>query len=101
MIAWFAQNTARDVIRDTGVGANIPDGDASNTQIDSILEAVFLFAGFVALVFVVIGGFRYVISAGNPQKTAQAKDTIIYSIIGLVIAIMAFAIVRFVVGAAS
>ncbi|MDX1765647.1 MAG: pilin [Candidatus Saccharimonadales bacterium] len=80
----------------------LPQGiEADNTQIDNILQAVFAFAGFVSLVFVVIGGFRYVTSGGDPQKTAQAKDTILYSIIGLVIALSAFVIVRFAVGQAQ
>ena len=44
----------------------------------------------------IIGGFRYVFSQGNEKAVSGAKDTILYSIIGIVVALLAFAIVNFV-----
>jgi hypothetical protein len=54
--------------------------------------------GALCLLFVAIGGFRYVLSQGDPQRIAKAKGTILYAIIGLVVVIVAQAIVTFVAG---
>lgn len=53
-------------------------------------------AGTVALIFVFIGGISYMTSAGDPAKIKKAKDTILYSIIGLIIVALAFTITAFV-----
>ncbi len=65
--------------------------------INNIVNIVFGIAGSLAVLFVVIGGMRYVISRGDPQATAQAKNTILYALIGLIVTIFAFSIVRFVI----
>ena len=65
------------------------------TLIDVILGAL----GIVAVVVVILGGIQFVTSTGDPAKTKKAKDTILYGIIGLVVALLAFAIVNFVLGA--
>ena len=46
----------------------------------------------------IIGGFRYVLSQGDEKATKGAKDTILFAIVGIVVAILAFAIVNFVIG---
>lgn len=74
----------------------IPKGQLNNTNVDSILKLVFGVAGGVALLIITIAGFKYVLSQGNPQETAKAKNTILYALIGLVICATAFAIVSFV-----
>lgn len=45
---------------------------------------------------IIIGGFNFMTSAGDPGKVKKGKDTILYGIIGLVVALLAFAIVNFV-----
>ena len=55
--------------------------------------------GIVAVVMLVYGGFRYIISGGDSKKVTDAKNTVLYAIIGLVIAFLAFAIVNFVISA--
>ena len=50
---------------------------------------------------VIIGGIRYVISAGDQNAVTAAKNTILYAIMGLVIAMLAYALVRFIVSALS
>ena len=47
----------------------------------------------------IYGGLRYVISGGDSKKVTDAKNTILYAIIGLIISFLAYAIVRFVVNA--
>ncbi len=53
----------------------------------------------IAVLFLIIGGYQYMTSAGNPDQIQKAKNTILYSVIGLAVAILSFAIVRFVAGA--
>ena len=52
--------------------------------------------GFVAVVVIILGGVQYTTSAGDAGKVKKAKDTIMYGIIGLVIALLAYSIVNFV-----
>lgn len=71
---------------------------ASGSDIQHILQIVFAVAGALALLMVTISGFRYVISSGEPQATAKAKDGILYALIGLIVCVLAEAIVSFVLG---
>ena len=63
------------------------------TLIDVVLGAL----GIVAVAVVILGGIQYITSTGDPAKTRKAKDTILYGIIGLIVAFLAFAIVNFVI----
>ncbi len=73
-----------------------PTVSANGNFVTTLLNIVFGIFGAVALLFIVLGGFRYVISSGDPKNTAKAKNTIIYALIGLVITLSATAIVNFV-----
>jgi len=76
---------------------NLPKNAADESLLTStVLPLIFGILGALSLLFVVIGGFRYVISAGNPTNTQKARETIIYALIGLVVSISAFTIVRFI-----
>lgn len=55
-------------------------------------------AGVVSVIFVMIGGVRYILSAGNPDGIKNAKNTIMYALVGLIISIFAYGIVSFVIG---
>lgn len=63
------------------------------------LTNVMLFAvGAISVIMVVIGGLRYVISGGNSTNITTAKNTILYAIIGLIISMLAYALINFVIG---
>ena len=66
--------------------------------ITGILNAIIVVAGLVAVVFVLIGGINYMTSAGDSAKVKKAKETILYAVIGLIIAALSFAIVNFTIG---
>ncbi len=53
----------------------------------------------VGVIMVIIGGIRYVISQGDAKQIESAKNTILYAVIGIVVALLAYAIVQFVVNA--
>lgn len=66
-----------------------------------IIDVVIGLSAVIAVGMLIYGGAKYVISAGRPDKMAQAKNIIAYSIVGLVVVLLAFAIVNFVVGEIS
>jgi hypothetical protein len=76
---------------------NLPTPTADSGAIQTVLGIAFGIIGALALLMVVVSGLRYILSAGDPQKTAQAKNGIVYSLVGLTVAISAEAIVHFVV----
>lgn len=74
--------------------------DASNTlqasDIQTLLMNIYIVAGIVAVIAIVIGAVRYTTSGGDASNIKAAKDTILYAIVGLVVIIMAAAITDFV-----
>ena len=90
---------------DTNVPQEIKDangcGGGGSTDfanvICEIIKIVVGFMGAVAAIFVVVGGFQFMTSAGDAGKVAKAKQTILYSLIGLIVCVLAFAIVNFVI----
>lgn len=64
--------------------------------VNQIINIVIGVIGFAAVAITIYGGVQYTTSAGDPGKVKKAKDTIMYGIVGLVVAILAFAIVNFV-----
>jgi len=79
--------------------ANCKPANAEGTLHDTLVEVINIIsvlAGAVAVVMIIIGGFRFVTSAGNAESTKSARNTIVYAVIGLVIIAMAQIIVHFV-----
>lgn len=64
-----------------------------------ITNVVLYIVGVVAVIMLIIGGVKYVVSGGDAKKVTDAKNTVLYAIIGLVISFLAFAIVNFVINA--
>ena len=81
-------------------GAESAKGDDqgdSLTQIFQTVVNIMLFViGAVAVIMLVIGGIRYVVSGGSQEQVTGAKNTIMYAIIGIVVAFLAYAAVSFV-----
>ncbi len=71
---------------------------ASNQTVGDIMNVVYLLAGMVAVLVIVVAGFIFVTSNGDANKIGQAKQAILYSVIGLVVILMAFAITQFILG---
>ena len=67
--------------------------------VGNVLNTVYFWVGILAVIFIIIGGINYTTSQGDPGKVAKAKSTLLYAIIGLVIALLAFAITSFVLSA--
>jgi hypothetical protein len=90
-------------------GVNCAQGEGTPATLfggeDSIFTTVvnvLLFViGAVSVIMLIVGGIRYTVSAGDSGNVTAAKNTIMYAIIGLVIAFLAFAIVNWVLGAVT
>lgn len=68
------------------------------TLITNISNVILLLVGVIAVLFLIIGGFYYMTSAGNPEQIGKAKTTILYAIIGILVTLLAWAVVTFVLG---
>lgn len=66
--------------------------------VTNIISAVIAVLGIVCVIVMIIGGVNYMTSSGDAGKVKKAKDTILYGLIGLVVCVLAFAIVNFVIG---
>ena len=72
-----------------------------NSINNNVIGTLFTVAGAIAVIIIVIGGIRYITSTGDSSRIKAAKDTILYAVIGLVVVIIARAIVGFVAGSFS
>ena len=79
----------------TSAGTSTPTN--ANVVIKNVTNTMFFIIGAVSVIMLIYGGIRYTTSGGNANSVTAAKNTIMYSIIGLVVAILAFAVVNFVV----
>lgn len=71
--------------------------DTSTIQIKNLINLLMFALGAIGVIVIIIGGLKYVTSDGDAGKIKQAKDTILYAVIGIVVALMAGAIVQFIV----
>ena len=88
-------------------GADCAQGNSTPSNLftgnDSIFKKVtnvlLFLVGAISVIMLIIGGIRYVISGGDQAQVTSAKNTILYAIVGIVIAFLAYAAVNFVAGA--
>jgi len=90
-------------------GADAAKGDSTTTCLfnsstcsdgvfTTITNAALYIIGAISVLMLIYGGFRYTISGGNEKDVTAAKNTILYAVVGIIVAIMAYAIVNFVIG---
>lgn len=91
----------KDIITKFAIGTELKDVANDNTleqDVKTILSTIIGVLGFVCVVVMIIGGVNYMTSSGDSGKVKKAKDTILYGLIGLVVCVLAFALVQFVIG---
>ncbi len=110
LLATFATTSARADCTDPtsdpvtcGVEGAKPSGKAGNSVLfgdksifQTIANTLIFIVLSVSVIMLIIGGLRYVLSSGEASAVKGAKDTILYAIVGIVVAILAFAAVTFV-----
>lgn len=85
-----------EAARGEGMPTDLIGPDGTFTKItNTILYAV----GIISVVMLIWGGIRYITSGGDSKKVTDAKNTILYAIIGLIVSILSYAIVNFVINA--
>ena len=89
-----ADDLGVSAIEDSGI--KLGGGDVRQTAA-RIINVALSFLGIISVIIVLVGGFKYMISGGNDEKTTEAKNLIISGIIGLAIILSAWAITRFVI----
>jgi uncharacterized membrane protein len=72
--------------------------DNATVMIKIVISLLMMALGFISIIMIIIGGIRYSTSQGDSGQLSNAKNTIIYAVAGLVIAILSFSIVNFVIG---
>lgn len=82
-------------------GADDAQGDdQGDIEVEGLFKQVtntlLYIIGGVSVIMIVFGGFRYVISNGDSNQVTSAKNTILYAVIGLIVALVAYALVNFV-----
>ena len=78
----------------SGAGSGLPNDNSVSGFVIKIINIALAVAGLIAVLFLIIGGFRYITSAGNEETAEQAKKIITNAIIGIVVIILSFVIVR-------
>ena len=86
-----------------GAQCAAPTGSADNLFavggiFQQISNTLIFLVGAIAVIMLIVGGLRYVTSNGEASSVKGAKDTITYAIVGIVVAILSFAVVSFVIG---
>ena len=72
--------------------------DTMDDTVRTVVNTLLYIAGILAGIMIIYSGLKMTLSAGDSGAVTKAKQTLIYAIVGLVIAILAYAIVNFVVG---
>lgn len=78
---------------------DIPNpGTPTGSTVSDVLFIAFLLAGSISVLVMIYAGIQFMLSQGDPGKTATARNTIIYAAIGLTITALSFTIVKYVAG---
>ncbi len=97
-----ASNNPTNTDLGIGTGSQCAKGADQGSSLPAVFKTVanimLFIVGAVAVIMLIIGGIRYVISNGDSTAISGAKNTILYAIIGIVVAFLAFAAVNFVTG---
>lgn len=90
-------------------GTNLPDwnirqgsgADSVVLIITQVIKILLLLAGSVAILFIIIGGYQYIFSAGNETTSKKGKQTVVNALIGIVIIVLSYVLVTVVANLVS
>jgi hypothetical protein len=81
---------------DKGVESADTDSNPVLKLLTNVISVLSFFVGVLAVGFVIYGGFKYIVSAGDASKVASAKNTILYALVGLLVVVIARQLILFV-----
>lgn len=79
-------------------GAAEAGGQSLTSIFASIVNVLLEIVGAIAVIMLVVGGLQFVLSSGDSKRVESARNTILYAVVGLIVASLAFAIIDFVTG---
>jgi len=88
---------AQGKVKPEDIGLKNPITDP-NAALGNILNAVYFWAGVIAIIVIIIAGILYSSSTANPSQTKRAREAVIYSVVGLVVILMAFVVTQYILG---
>ena len=65
---------------------------------NGVISGVYVVVGAIAVIIIILSSFTFASGAYDPAKIAKAKNAILYSVVGLIVVIIAFAITQFIIG---
>ncbi len=74
---------------------------SANVLIKRIVNVLLFVLGAISVIMIIFGGIKYTTSNGDQNKVVSAKNTIVYSVVGVIVALLAYAIVNFVISSFS
>lgn len=96
-----AKNAVCQGIGTAGNSASCPEDPNTSPTVAGIIKTVInilsFIVGAIAIIMIIVGGLKYVTSAGDSNSISSAKNTIIYALVGVVVVIFAQALVRYVI----
>lgn len=95
MIKELLATSIRDQVKTANGGSDAGDAPLMS-DINAVINGIILAVGVVAVIVIIVGGVSYMTSQGDPSKVTKGKKIMITGIVGLLIVLLAFAIVNFV-----
>ncbi len=86
-----------DSAQGSGTPTSLFGTDGQGGLFQTIVNIMLFLVGAIAVIMLILGGIRYVVSGGDQNQVTGAKNTILYAVIGIVVAILAYAVVNFVI----
>lgn len=96
--ATFALNPLDSICTGSNASSEVcqSKNDSAGPLIGKIVNTLLFVVGMLSVVMIIVGGIYYTISAGDAGRVARAKNTITYAVVGLVVSLLAYAIVNWV-----
>ena len=98
---FFSQDSSALTVFD---GVNAAKGDGQPTELfggsgifTTVTNILLFVVGALSVIMLIVGGLRYVVSAGNSTAVTAAKNTVLYAIVGLIVAFLAYGAINFVI----
>ena len=97
LIASLMPIAAKAQVLDPGqLPSSVSSGPTLPELINNVVGILFFVVGVASVIVLIVAGIMFVVSAGNENQTKQARDAILYAVIGLIVSAAAFAITSFI-----
>ncbi len=98
----YAQTTVGNGLSNSGMMSLFGSTGLNSSQslsdlIVNVIRIMLLFAGAIAVFFVIVGGYQYIASGGNEETAEKGRKTLINAIIGIIVIVLAYAIINVIV----